>query len=308
MGSSLVPLPQYRGGMGKAIWYQGEFYVMGGETFNGPARDAFVSRLSLNSEGTDDLVASTFLGGSGDENGNAMAVDDSGAVTVAGWATSPDFPTTDGAYDTIHNGPADGQDVYVSKLDGTLSTLLASTFVGGAVSSEGANTLSLGSSGVVTVAGFTSSTDYPTTLGAFDTTYNGQGDAFVTRLNSDLSELVYSTYLGGSIDFTVAYASATAGPGRVVVGGVTHSADFPTTEGAYDTSYNGAGDGFVARLNLCPVDLDNNGIVGVGDLLALFAVWGPCPGPPGCPGDFNEDGTVGVGDMLVLFANWGPCP
>ena len=58
----------------------------------------------------------------------------------------------------------------------------------------------------------------------------------------------------------------------------------------------------------CPADLDDNGTVGIGDLLALFDLWGPCPGPPGCPGDLNVDGTVGVGDMLIMFANWGPCP
>ena len=57
----------------------------------------------------------------------------------------------------------------------------------------------------------------------------------------------------------------------------------------------------------CPWDLNGDGTVGVGDLLALFAVWGPCPGLP-CPGDLNGDGTVGVGDLLILFANWGPCP
>ena len=58
----------------------------------------------------------------------------------------------------------------------------------------------------------------------------------------------------------------------------------------------------------CIWDLDDDQIVGVGDLLTLFSVWGPCPGPPGCPGDFNGDGAVGVGDMLEMFANWGPCP
>ena len=53
----------------------------------------------------------------------------------------------------------------------------------------------------------------------------------------------------------------------------------------------------------CPWDLDSDGIVGVGDLLTLFANWGT-PGP----GDFNNDGIVGVGDLLIMFANWGPCP
>ncbi len=57
----------------------------------------------------------------------------------------------------------------------------------------------------------------------------------------------------------------------------------------------------------CPWDLDDDGTVGIGDLLALFSLWGPCPGLPGCPGDFNNDGFAGVGDMLEMFANWGPC-
>ncbi len=57
----------------------------------------------------------------------------------------------------------------------------------------------------------------------------------------------------------------------------------------------------------CPWDLTGDGTVGIGDLLDLFALWGPCPGPPGCPGDFNGDGVVGVGDLLEMFANWGPC-
>ncbi len=64
----------------------------------------------------------------------------------------------------------------------------------------------------------------------------------------------------------------------------------------------------VKHASICPWDLDGDGNVGIGDLLALFSLWGPCPGPPGCPGDFNGDGFVGVGDMLAMFANWGPCP
>ncbi len=57
----------------------------------------------------------------------------------------------------------------------------------------------------------------------------------------------------------------------------------------------------------CPWDLNGDGFVGVGDMLAIFSLWGPCPGPPGCPGDFNDDGFVGFGDQLIMFANWGPC-
>ena len=55
----------------------------------------------------------------------------------------------------------------------------------------------------------------------------------------------------------------------------------------------------------CPWDLDGTGTVGVSDLLALLADWGPCKG---CPADFDDDGFVGVSDLLALLANWGPCP
>ena len=54
----------------------------------------------------------------------------------------------------------------------------------------------------------------------------------------------------------------------------------------------------------CPWDLNADAVVGIGDLLALFGLWGG----PGPEGDFNQDGIVGVADMLIMFANWGPCP
>ena len=76
-----------------------------------------------------------------------------------------------------------------------------------------------------------------------------------------------------------------------------------------DDGGSASGSAYVFREIQCGfADLDDDGIVGIGDLLALFNLWGPCPGPPGCPGDLNANGTVGVGDMLIMFANWGPCP
>ena len=55
----------------------------------------------------------------------------------------------------------------------------------------------------------------------------------------------------------------------------------------------------------CPWDIDDTGSVGLSDLLALLASWGPCEG---CPADFDGDGTIGLSDLLALLANWGPCP
>ena len=65
--------------------------------------------------------------------------------------------------------------------------------------------------------------------------------------------------------------------------------------------------GVVLRIAPKLGDLTGDGDVGVADMLALFALWGPCPGPPGCTGDFDSSGAVGVGDLLIIFANWGPC-
>ncbi len=100
------------------------------------------------------------------------------------------------------------------------------------------------------------------------------------------------------------HASATAGPGRVAVGGSTASSSFPTTAGAFDETYNGAGDGFVAVLNLCPADCTGirDGSVGITDFLLLLAQWG---GPGTCDLD---GGGVGITDFLDLLANWGVCP
>jgi hypothetical protein len=98
------------------------------------------------------------------------------------------------------------------------------------------------------VTGETSSADYPTTRGAFDTTYNGNTDAFVTKLNTRGSALAYSTFLGGT-DFDRSEGIAVDGRGRAYVTETTQSADYPTTPGAFDTSFNGDfNDAFVTKL------------------------------------------------------------
>ena len=148
--------------------------------------------------------------------------------------------------DTTYNG----SDVFVSKLDNNLSTLLSSTFIGGgSYYEEEAYALAIGLSGDVFVAGYTESSDYPTTEGAFDETYNGGGgDAFVSKFESNLSTLLSSTFIGGS-EFDAAHTFAIDISGDVFVAGRTTSSDYPTTIGAYDTTLNGRGDAFVSKLD-----------------------------------------------------------
>ena len=95
--------------------------------------------------------------------------------------------------------------------------------------------------------GFTSSTDFPTTAGAFDTTANGAFDVFVTKLNPAGSALLYSTYLGGA-GFDSGGGLTVDAAGNAYVAGGTGSTDFPTTPGAFNTVPDGS-DAFVTKLN-----------------------------------------------------------
>ena len=219
-------------------------------TYNG-SYDVFVSKLDPD---LTQLIASTFLGGSADEAAHALAIDGLGSVYVTGWTASSNFPTTEGAYNGLPRG---NSDVFVSKLAPDLSSLLASTYLGGGKADSG-KALAIDDSGNVYVAGFTVSNEFPTTPGAYDADCGTDGDCnnhvysdvFVSKLNSGLSTLLGSTYLGGGLDES-AEAIAIDSAGNVYVTGWTVSSDFPTTSGAFDTTFNSTGgrsDVFVSKL------------------------------------------------------------
>jgi hypothetical protein len=195
-----------------------------------------------------ELRYSTFVGGSGimgsaTEYGRAIVVDANGDAYCTGHTKSVDFPTTVGANDTTFNG---GSDVFVFKLNSDGSTLLYSTFVGGG-SNDGPYDVVVDAGGNVYVTGDTSSSNFPITAGVYDTSFNGMADAFVLKLNSDGSTLLYSTFVGsGGSENGRAIALDT--DGNTYVTGETSSPGFPTTAGAYDTSYSGAWDGFMFKL------------------------------------------------------------
>lgn len=212
--------------------------------------DAFVTKLNANGTA---LVYSTFLGGSNFEWGRAIAIDSAGNAYIAGQTKSSSFPTTGGAFDRTFNVDTcprcgiDQYDAFVTKLNATGSALVYSTFLGG-FDMDDALSIALDAAGSAYVGGETGSSNFPVTAGAFDTTRNGEFDAFVTKLNATGSALVYSTYLGGLlVDFVEETVVDRTGNAHVT--GYTRSADFPTTAGAFDTTHNGEFDAFVTKLN-----------------------------------------------------------
>jgi hypothetical protein len=222
-------------------------------TFNGgtpDGGDAFVTKLNASGSA---LVYSTFLGGTSSEEGRSIAVDGNGSAYLTGGTTSANFPTTRGAFDRTFNGSQVSFPIgaFVTKLNASGSTLVYSTFLGGPIQTRGRG-IAVDGNGRAYVTGFTESPDFPTTRGAFDKTFNGTIDAFVTKLNRSGSELAYSTFLGGMSD-DQGNDIAVDGRGRTYVTGGTGSADFPTTPGAFDTIYTSSApggnfDAFVTKL------------------------------------------------------------
>ncbi|WP_420265436.1 SBBP repeat-containing protein [Candidatus Magnetominusculus dajiuhuensis] len=214
-------------------------------TFSGYYYNAFVTKL--NQTGTA-LVYSTYLGGSRGDYVYSIAVDSSGYAYVAGYTYSSNFPTTTGAYQTTYAGGY-YDDAFVTKLNQSGTALVYSTYLGGSGGGF-AHSIAVDSSGYAYVAGSTSSTDFPTTTGAYQTTLVGGSDAFVTKLNQSGTALVYSTYLGGGSSSDASYVNSIAvdSSGYAYVAGYT-SGSFPTTTGAYQTTYASSGDAFVTKLN-----------------------------------------------------------
>lgn len=205
--------------------------------------DAFVTKLAA---GGSSLVYSTFLGGSGDDDSKGLFVDGAGSAYVTGNTRSSGYPVTVGAYDAFY---AAGE-AFVTKLSASGSSLLYSTFLGG-TSEEWAYDVFADAAGNAYITGVTGSFNYPVTPGAYDTTFNGGKDGFVTKLSASGSSLLYSTFIGGSSAFDEDRFedSFVDAAGNVYVTGFTGSSDYPVTAGAYDTTYNGGWDAFVTKLS-----------------------------------------------------------
>jgi hypothetical protein len=204
---------------------------------NAGAQDAFV--LKLNPAGTA-LVYSTYLGGSDNESVTGIAVDSAGSAYVAGLTPSTNFPTVS----PLQAANAGGLDVFVLKLNPAGTALVYSTYLGGS-SADGGNSIAVDSAGSAYVTGLTNSADFPT-ASPLQAASAGMGDAFVTKLSSAGTALVYSTYLGGSgADGGNSIAVDSAGTAYIT--GSTSSTNFPTASPLQGSNAGGL-DVFVTKI------------------------------------------------------------
>ncbi len=231
------------------------FPVAGGVAPNTNAGnfDVFVTKIAASGSS---LVYSTYVGGSGNDSGNALAIDASGDVFVAGGTSSADFPTTTGAFQKSFGGGS--LNAFIFELNPGGTALTYSTYLGG-TGSDVPTGIAVDTTGAY-IVGSTSSTDFPT-LNPIQKNLAGSSNGFVTKLNPSGSALLYSTYLGGGTgDFASAVAVAS---GAAYVTGGAENPSFPTTIGAFQpacgsdgtcngglydafvTVYNTAGSGYV---------------------------------------------------------------
>jgi len=258
------------------------------ETFKGGQADGFVARLDPNGAQFD---YATYIGGSYFDLGQSIVVDGQGQAYVTGVTTRAvstviggigmepteqipfsDFPVTRGAFQTIPRGRSD---IFVAKFRADGTGLLYSTLLGGSgeemtATTEGAEEpltgrkIAIDSLGNAYLTGTTSSTDFPTSTGAFQRTFQGGSDVFVTRLNVTGSRLLYSTLLGGT-DREIGNALAIDSLGAAYVTGSTLSTNFPITADGFrrkTSGIAGLSTAYVTKVDAAGATLDYSTYLG----------------------------------------------
>ena len=210
-------------------------------SYGGDPQDIFVSKL--NATGTA-LVYSTYIGGSGQDNGSDIAVDSAGNVYFTGYTGSTNFPTVN----AVQNRLTGYNNAIVAKLDASGSQLVYSTYFGGSIGEFG-SAIAVDAAGNAYVGGVTSSPDFPK-VNAIQKFYGGDlADAFVAKFNPAGSQVLYSSFLGGTGNEGV-NGIAVDTSGNAYISGVTFSGNFPTTNAPHQANFRGGSfDAFVTKIN-----------------------------------------------------------
>ena len=249
-------------GLGIATDGTGRAYVVGrtfSSTFEGASGpgggyDGFIVKMKV--DGTaPETGFSKYIGGAGNQHARAIALDGSGNAYVAG-AASGGLTTTGGAFQTTFPGTGGTGQGFVTKFDSTFTPVYA-TYLGGSGGSYGTqlNAIGVDSLGNAYVAGISDSA--VPMVNPIQATSMGFGDVLIAKLKSDGSALVYSTFLGSSVNQEEADALAVLPNGRVVVSGWTFSTGFPTTPDATQTTLSGVGDAIIVKLQPAPSAIDS---------------------------------------------------
>ena len=214
------------------------------------------------------LIYSTYLGGSGFDQGYAIAVDSFGNAYVTGQTAAIDFPTTPGAFQTNYGGG----DAFVSKLNPQGTALVYSTYINGA----SGNGIAVDSAGNAYVTGETGASTFPTTAGSFQTAPMGF-DTFITKLNPAGSALVYSARFGGNFD-DFGRGIALDGAGNAYITGWTvcrsTTCTFPTINAFQPNFGGGNNDAFVTKINSTGSALVYSTFLGGGKIINATDDWG----------------------------------
>ncbi|HKG60735.1 MAG TPA: SBBP repeat-containing protein [Pyrinomonadaceae bacterium] len=243
-------------GYGIAIDPQGDVFVTGTtastnypttasakQTIKSGGTDAFVAKL--NPAGSA-LSYSTFLGGTGNDEGFGIVIDSGGNANVTGVTASSNYVVTPGA---MQSSLAGATDAFVTRLDPAGRAAIFSTYLGGGGTDIGFGIALDAATDSPVVTGLTDSTNFPTTTGAFRTLPAGNSDAFVVKLNNSGSASSYATLLGGS-GIDAGLGIALDANGNAYVNGLTDSVNFPTTVGSMQpVNAGGESDVFVTKLN-----------------------------------------------------------
>jgi len=265
--------------------YQSTFGGGPGGIYAGYPTDMSISKFSADGN---NLIYATYLGGSKLENPHSLVVTPNNELIVFGTTSSRDFPMSNNAYDNSFNGGAtvvvdnvlyfEGSDIVVTKFSADGTTLIGSTYFGGS-SNDGFNDESYSTglyhnysdvfrgevitdaTGNAYIATTTSSTDLPIVNGFQGVYGGGTHDGCVVKLNSDLSQVLWSSYIGGSASDGV-YALQSNSDGDLYVTGGTNSSNFPTSAGANMTSISGGIDGFITRINNTGSTILNSSYIG----------------------------------------------